>query len=146
MLEKAASDAEHLIIGVGSCNREGTKDNPFSAQEREMMIAESLKIPVTYEFVRIPDFKDNGQWIRWIRDNIRFDVFKTNSPREREIFEKEGIKVEELPFYNRPEYWATEVRKRVIEDGDWRSLLPDGTMKVLEEIGGIERIRRLNGN
>jgi nicotinamide-nucleotide adenylyltransferase len=143
MMERAASAASRLIIGIGSSNRHGTMDNPFSADERERMIRESLLIPVPYDIRRIPDFDDNDHWIGWIRDNIAFDVFMTNSPRERELFEKAGLKVAELPFLRRSEYWATEIRHRIIGGGDYRSLLPEGTLKVLADVGGQERIRDL---
>ncbi|MFH1055083.1 MAG: nicotinamide-nucleotide adenylyltransferase [Candidatus Altiarchaeota archaeon] len=143
MIEYAASQCEYLTIGIGSCNKTPDIENPFTAEEREEMLKESLTLTIPYELKRIPDFGDNNRWIRWIRENIRFDAFLTNSQKEREIFTDAGLKVLPIPFFRREEYSSTEVRKRIIEGGDWRSLIPDGTMKVFEEADGINRITNL---
>lgn len=143
MIEHAAQKSTFLTIGVGSCNSSMTPENPFSAQEREEMIKESVRLQIPYEIKRIPDFGDNAQWARWIIENVRFDAFMTNSPNERRIFEHEGVKVQEMPFFDRGAYSATEVRRRLIEGGDWASLLPLGTVKVMSRIDGEYRIRRL---
>jgi nicotinamide-nucleotide adenylyltransferase len=144
MIEYAASQCEYLTIGIGSCNRDGSIENPFTAEEREEMLKESLTLAIPYELKRIPDFGDNNRWIAWIRENIRFDALLTNSQREREIFTDAGLKVLPIPFFRRDEYSATEVRKRIIDAGDWRSLIPAGTIKVFEEVDGINRIKTLD--
>jgi nicotinamide-nucleotide adenylyltransferase len=145
MLEHAASNSSYLVIGVGSCNSEPTQENPFSAEEREMMLKESLSVNVPYEIRRIPDFGDDAQWVGWIRENVGFDALMTNSPRERRIFQDAGLKVLELPFFGREVYSATEVRRRILEDGDWLNLLPEGTARVLGKVDGIYRIKGLAG-
>jgi len=145
MVEYAADKSTFITVGVGSCNCSETADNPFTASEREWMLRESLDLKIPYELKRIPDFGDNGRWISWIMENIGFDVFMTNSSAERRIFEDADLKVESIPFFNREVYWATEVRRRILEDEDWASLLPQGTVRVLGAIDGIYRIKRLNG-
>jgi len=143
MIEYAASQSNYLIIGLGSCNKCDLLENPFSAQEREQMIKESIDVPIPYEIRRIPDFGDPPKWIAWIRENISFDVFVTNSLNERRIFEEAGFKVMDSPFFDRDEYTASQVRKRIIEDGDWAALLPTGAVKVMSQIDGKGRIKRL---
>ncbi|MBU0761501.1 MAG: nicotinamide-nucleotide adenylyltransferase [Candidatus Altiarchaeota archaeon] len=140
MVEYVASKCDHLIIGVGSCNKQDTSDNPFTAREREEMIIKSIHLEVPYSFHEIPDFGDNGEWISWIAKNICFDVFYTNSANEKEIFEKAGFRVEEIPFFNRKLYSATEVRKRMASKKDHVKLLPQGTLEVLDKIDGVDRI------
>ncbi len=143
MMEYVASRSKYLVVGIGSCNRQGTQDNPFSAQEREQMIKESLELPVPYELKRIPDFDDSLKWISWIRENIHFDVFASNSAVEKKIFEDAGFKATDIPFYDREKYSSTQIRERIISGGDWQSLLPAGTIRVMSEIGGVDRIREL---
>jgi nicotinamide-nucleotide adenylyltransferase len=145
MISYVADRSNFLTIGLGSCNSPPTSENPFSAEERERMIKESLKIPISYDLKRIPDFGENRAWVRWIVENVRFDSFWTNSQVERKIFEDARMKVEEIPFFDRETYSATEVRKRILEDGDWATLLPEGTVKVLGEIDGIYRVKELTG-
>jgi nicotinamide-nucleotide adenylyltransferase len=143
MLEYSASKSTYLVLGLGSCNESGTWENPFTAEERGEMIKQSLVTETPYEIKRIPDFEDDAKWIQWIMENLSFDVFMTNALPERRIFEEAGLKVLDVPFFERKLYSATEVRNRILEGQDWRGLLPDGTLKVLDEIGGEERIRKL---
>jgi len=107
------------------------------------MIKESLELPVPYELKRIPDFDDSLKWISWIRENIHFDVFASNSAVEKKIFEDAGFKATDIPFYDREKYSSTQIRERIISGGDWQSLLPAGTIRVMSEIGGVDRIREL---
>jgi nicotinamide-nucleotide adenylyltransferase len=143
MIEAAAERSTFLVIGIGSCNSASTLENPFTAEEREEMVKASLDLGIPYEMKRIPDFQDNGKWIGWIRENISFDALLTNSPNEKGIFGGVGVKVEDLPFFDRELYSATEVRRRMLEDGDWATLLPQGTIKVLSTIDGIFRVKKL---
>ena len=145
MIEYVAKDSEHLVIGLGSSNQKLSADNPFTAKEREEMFLGSLKGGKKYELVAIPDFGDDEKWIEWIKENIEFDVFWTNSPNERRIFEEAGCRVNHIPLFDRDEYSATEVRRRMLEGGDWRKLVPDGTKAVIDAIDGIGRIAGLIG-
>ncbi|MFH0861576.1 MAG: nicotinamide-nucleotide adenylyltransferase [Candidatus Altiarchaeota archaeon] len=144
MIEHVAEESKHLVIGIGSSNREPSADNPFTAGEREEMFQGSLKSGKKFELVPIPDFGDDEKWIAWIKENIEFDVFWTNSPNERRIFEEAGCKVNHIPFFDRDEYSATEVRRRMMEGGDWERLVPAGTAKVIERLGGGQRLRSLS--
>jgi nicotinamide-nucleotide adenylyltransferase len=145
MIEYVAEKSSFLMIGLGSCNSPPSSENPFTAEEREGMIKESLKLPISYDIKRIPDFGDNRAWIKWVQENINFDVFWTNSPNEEKIFQEAGRKVQEIPFFDREPYSATEVRERILKDGDWATLLPQGTVKALGAIDGIYRIKNLSG-
>jgi len=143
MIEYVAERSSYLIIGVGSCNSSMTHENPFTAEEREQMLKDSLKFEIPYDIKRIPDFGDNIRWIDYIRENIGFDVFWTNSAGERQIFQEAGLKVQEIPFFDRELYSATEVRKRILGDGDWANLLPPQTVKIVSRVDGIYRIKKL---
>lgn len=144
MLEYAASKATYLIIGVGSCNSAKTPENPFTAEEREEMLKQSLELKRPYELKRIPDFGDDVKWSGWIRENLSYDAYMTNSVRERAIMEAAGVNVLPIPFFERDLYSATEVRRRMLADGDWMSLLPEGTVKVMGTVDGIYRVKKLS--
>jgi nicotinamide-nucleotide adenylyltransferase len=46
-------------------------------------------------------------------------------------------------MFRREEFEGTEVRSRMETGGDWRSLVPDPVVDVVEEIDGIGRIRQV---
>jgi nicotinamide-nucleotide adenylyltransferase len=105
------------------------------------MIRMSLSVKTPYEFVSIPDFDDDGKWMGWIGENIRFDAYMTNSRKEAKIFRDAGYTVLPIPFFERDKYSATEVRKKVVDGGDYRCLIPEGTISVLDAAGGVEKIK-----
>jgi nicotinamide-nucleotide adenylyltransferase len=142
-IEYVSSKVDKVVIGVGSSQKSGTAENPFTLEERGRMMEWSLE-NVNYTIEEIPDFGDDEKWLDYIKDKIQFDVVYTNGPNERKIFIEAGFEVEDVPFFNREEYSATEIRRRMTEGGDWIGLVPDGTKRVLEQIGGVERVKRLN--
>jgi len=143
MLEYVAAREEAVVVGVGSSNRSRTIDNPFTAEERMEMIRNSVSFR-NFVLVGIPDMNDNSKWVGWIRDNLDFKVVYTNSNNEREIFISAGFKVKRIPFFNREKYSAVEVRKRIIGGCEWESLVPQGTLEVMDRIKGAQRIRNLS--
>ena len=109
------------------------------------MVRRSLKLRVGYEIIGIPDFGDDAKWMEWIKKNVEFDAYYGNSPHEVGLFEAAGFKVRKVPFFSRDLYSATQVRAAIKSGGDWRSLVPEGAIAVLEACGGVERIHELNG-
>jgi nicotinamide-nucleotide adenylyltransferase len=47
-------------------------------------------------------------------------------------------------MFNRDVLEGTELRERMISGADWQSLVPDPVVRVIDEIGGIERIQRVS--
>ncbi len=143
MIEYASEKSNYLVVGLGSCNKSMEWENPFTAEEREEMIKESLSLDTPYEIKRIPDFGDDREWVEWIKGNLGFEALLTNSDNERRIFEEAGLEVDSVPFYDREKYSATEVRRRMLEDEDWAELLPVGSVKVISRIDGVYRVKEL---
>jgi len=73
-----------------------------------------------------------------------FDVAYSNNPLVIQLFEEAGVEVRQSPMYNRDVLEGTEVRDRMIAGDDWEKLVPDAVVEVVEETGGLERIRRVS--
>ncbi|RLI90634.1 MAG: nicotinamide-nucleotide adenylyltransferase [Candidatus Altiarchaeales archaeon] len=144
MIEWAANEVEKLIIGIGSSQESHTLKNPFTASERREMIERSLKTRFRYEIYEIPDVNNDDIWVSHVRKLVPdFDVVYTNSDWVRDLFEREGFVVRGTPLFKPEVYSGTEVRKRMIGGKDWQSLVPLGTIEVIKEINGVERLKRL---
>jgi nicotinamide-nucleotide adenylyltransferase len=39
---------------------------------------------------------------------------------------------------------GSEVRRRILNDEDWKELVPQATVDLLREINGVERLRNLS--
>jgi nicotinamide-nucleotide adenylyltransferase len=147
-----AKDITEIIIAVGSSQYNHTNKspvapwavNPFTYEERERMINYSLegKIEKPYLIIPIPDFHDWPKWKKYVCDTVpKFDVLYTVSEREKKEFEEIGYEARGFP--RKHEYHAGIVRERICKGAEWKDALADGTIKVVEEIGGIERIKNL---
>jgi nicotinamide-nucleotide adenylyltransferase len=135
-----------LIIGIGSAQESYTPSNPFTAGERYSMIDRALEgiKNAKYCIIPIPDINRYGIWVSHVEDLVPpFDVVLTNNPLMKELFSREGYKVTETPLFNRKEYSSTEIRKRILNDEEWESLVPREVAEVIKNIKGIERIKNL---
>jgi nicotinamide-nucleotide adenylyltransferase len=63
-----------------------------------------------------------------------------NEPLTIRLFVEAGYEVKKTQMVQRKEYSGTEIRRRIVEGGDWKSLLPDGVASIIEEIEGVRRI------
>jgi nicotinamide-nucleotide adenylyltransferase len=149
---------DSLIIVIGSTNKENTIINPFSADERIKMIESTLIVECieNYMIVKVPDINDNNRWASYVKDKIiaeidhsdsnnlskPFDVVYTGAELTKDLFEKEGYKVEWINSRIKG-ISASEIRLRIIKDMDWQDMVPKQVVDYLVEINCIERIKNL---
>ncbi|MFB6196276.1 MAG: nicotinamide-nucleotide adenylyltransferase [Haloplanus sp.] len=145
VVEEIADDVDELVVGVGSADQSHTERNPFTAGERVMMIAKSLRrLDLTTYTVPIEDIDRNAVWVSHVRSmSPRFDVAYSNNPLVVRLFEEAGVEVRQSPMFDRSELRGSEIRDRMAHGGDWRDLVPDGVAAVVDECGGVERIRHV---
>ena len=146
VVKKILEECDQLIIGIGSAQYSYTTDNPLTAGERLTMISKALseeKIPLDrYLIVHIPDIHNNSVWVSHVESICpEFDVVYTRNPLALRLFREAGYKVEQQPLFDRHKYSGTEIRKRMLEGGNWEDLVPDGVAKVIKKVGGVERLK-----
>ncbi len=147
-IESILKEASELIIVVGSAQYSHRIENPFTAGERITMIRLALDEaginPSKYYIVPVPDV---GVHMMWVAEVVgytpKFDVVYTNEPLTRRLFIEAGFKVKPIKFHKREIYSATEIRKRMLEGGNWEELVPKSVAKFIIEIGGDQRVRDL---
>ena len=146
MVVEIAEEVDELVLAIGSAGDSHTRDDPFTAGERIMMITKSLVDLdlVTYP-VPIEDLDRNSVWVSHVQSmSPRFEVAFSNNPLVVELFEEAGVEVRQTAMKNREALEGTEVRERMVEGGDWQSLVPDAVVDVVEEIDGIRRVQRVS--
>jgi len=139
---------DELVIVVGSSQYSHKMNNPFTSGERITMIRRALEEegiqPSRYWIVPVPDTHVHMIWVSQVVGYTpKFDVVYTNEPLTRRLFVERGFKVEPVPFHEREVYSATEIRKRMMDRENWEELVPKGVAQVINEIGGVERLRDL---
>ncbi|MEM4561986.1 MAG: nicotinate-nucleotide adenylyltransferase, partial [Desulfurococcaceae archaeon] len=71
----------------------------------------------------------------------RVEAVFSNNELVRTLFENYGLRVHSTPLLENVS--GTLVRTLMATGGDWKSKLPPGTARVVEEINGVERVRVL---
>jgi nicotinamide-nucleotide adenylyltransferase len=147
-IKTALERVEELIIVVGSAEYSHSDKNPFTAGERVQMIRAALKEanidPGKYLIIPIRDVHIHATWVPFIVSQTpNFDVVFTNEALTSRLFKEREYKVERIPFLQRDDYSATEIRKRILKGKNWESLVPKSVAELLVKIHGIERIREL---
>lgn len=130
---------DKVIIGIGSSDRSGTEENPFTAQERKEMIQEALQdedIIPTFDinFIEIPDMDDDAEWAQTCLDlGKKVDVVWTGNEWTKECFDgKCEIKdIKEVPGIS-----ATDIRNMIKDgDADWKDKVPKAVQKAIDTLG-----------
>lgn len=141
-VEYVLDRVDEVIIVIGSSQKSYTQDNPFTAEERTEMIRNSVGDINRCTIVPVSDIHDNERWIKHVVVlTPKFDVVYTNSQLEKELFEKAGFRVNEVPFFEKEDYSATNIRGNIRNGREWEHLVPKGTSDVVRNIDGEKRIR-----
>ena len=149
VVKNIINEVDELIIGIGSAQDSHTLENPFTAGERVLMIVralEELKIDKRVYVIPLEDIYRNSLWVSHVCSMVPpFKVVYTNNPLVRRLFKEAGFEVRHTKMFNRNEYQGTEIRKKMLEGGDWEKYVPKAVAEVIKEIDGISRIREIAG-
>jgi len=149
MLEAACDQAQHVVIGVGSCNKYNTR-NPFTAQESEAMINEALlpehgnySVIFIPDFGHLPEYRDGSRWRGHVLEQFGdLDGFVSGNDYSRELLKKDYELIYPWDIIPR-EKWvrvnSTDVRIEMARAGDWQSLVPEPVADYIERNGIVDR-------
>ncbi|NIN52536.1 MAG: nicotinamide-nucleotide adenylyltransferase [Nitrososphaeria archaeon] len=146
---KILKEVGELIIVVGSSEKDYEVENPFTTGERIMMIRAALDEADVeasrYFIIPVPDIHSHKTWVMHIIAYVPpFDVVYSNNVIVTEPFKDMGFAVKPVLLFERELFSATEVRKRMLEDGNWEELVPGAIAEYIKRIKGVERIHRLS--
>lgn len=137
---------DDIIIGIGSAQYSHTPENPFTGGERHLMISRALeKEGITrYYLVPVTDVNQYGLWVAHVELLIPpFEAIFSNNPLSLRLFSEKGYRAETMPLYNREKCSGANIRKLMVEDGNWEDYVPSEVARTLNEIDGINRLKDL---
>ena len=149
VIKKTFEEVDELIIGIGSAQLSHSTKDPFTAGERIMMLTKSLSEnnidSSDYYIIPLVDILMNAVWVSHVKMlTPPFKKVFSGNPLVQQLFKEENFDVIIPPLFNRTELSGTEVRKRMINDGDWKSLIPNSVVNIINKVNGIERIKHLS--
>ncbi len=142
VLQKISEEVDEIVIVIGSAQESHTPENPFTAGERIDMIYAALgELRGRCYVIPLQDVKRNAIWVDHLRSMVpRFDAVYSNNPLVVRLFGEAGVRVRKPPMYQREIYSGTAIRKLMLSGGEWKCLLPGGVSRIVDEIGGVERL------
>jgi len=141
---------DEVVLIIGSAQYSHTIDNPFTLGERIEMIWSVLKEEDILDRVIITGVPDtNGQhdlWVALVKSFApSFEHVYSNDPLTRLLFKEAGYEVFSIPFFEREKYNATRIRKLIASGEKWEVFVPKSVAKVIKNLKGDERLRKLYG-
>ena len=128
--------AEKLYIILAEDHNGENERNPYSKEQREMMIKNSLKVEGidNYEIIYIPDFETVNGWVNAITNHVpEFDVVFTGNPWIENCFSSRGFKVNTQPLFDPEKYNATVIREKMKSGERWEDLVPPSVAEIIRE-------------
>ncbi|HEU4447223.1 MAG TPA: nicotinamide-nucleotide adenylyltransferase [Nitrososphaeraceae archaeon] len=145
----ALKSVDQLTIVVGSADKSHEARNPFTAGERIEMIKDSLDNDCEIDIrkiliIPVPDLGVHALWTKQIElVTPRFEAVFSNDPLTNILFKERGIRLIEPHLSHRKLLSATEIRSRIVKGKSWQKFVTPQTVKVIQDVGGIRRIKTL---
>jgi nicotinamide-nucleotide adenylyltransferase len=145
ILKEILRENEEVIVAIGSAQFSHTVRDPFTAGERFIMIkraCEGAGIDLArVHILPIEDIHRHALWVRHLETLVpTFGRVYANEPLTVRLFVEASYEVRKTEMMRRNEYSGSELRRRMIEGLEWRSLVPPGVAEIIEEIDGERRI------
>ena len=148
-LKWCSNKVDELIIAVGSSDKSFELRNPFTAGERIEIIRENITNEIkekSDKIILIP-VPDVGVHLLWTYNMDllvpRYNTVFTNDPFTSMLYKERRVEIIYPDLISREFLSATEVRHRIANDKNWEELVPTPTIKLINEINGIDRIKNL---
>lgn len=97
VVEKILSHYDRLILIIGSANKSGTEENPWTLQEREAIIRASISLELQekIDIVGLPDVPDDDMWCENLKAIIPPEItLFTGNEWVRGICARHGIQTD----------------------------------------------------
>lgn len=142
VIKKTLEEVDELAIVIGSTQKFYTKDDPFTADEREDMIRAALeKEGITrFRIYQVADIPDDDKYVAHIKAIVpRFDVvFAATNELNKKLFSCTGYRVRVCRRYLDLE--GTKVRRAIIEGREWELMVPDAVAEYMKKMHGAMRV------
>lgn len=153
MVKYILKNERDLVIAIGTANFPHSFEDPFTAGERNEMIANTLRKEKLIEKVYIVqlyeadiDFED---WVTLIKKlSPPFDKVYTGNDLIKSLFSsrESGIEVEGIPKYTNTNYSTSLIREKIAKGEAWENLVPEPVAKVIREYQLDKRLKKLLTN
>ncbi len=146
LVKQLLKENDEIVIALTSSQFNYLEKDPFTAGERIEMIHQSLRaenINMSKCFIVAVENQFNvATWASYLQSALpRFDRVYSGNDYVRMLLADSGIEVVTPNFLDREKFNATRIRKMIIDDSDWQSLVPQAVSEVIQRINGVNRLK-----
>jgi nicotinamide-nucleotide adenylyltransferase len=146
LVKQILSECDDMIIAITSSQFNYLDKDPFTAGERIEMIHHSLKedgvdmskcfiIPIENQF-------NIATWSAYLKSILpTFDKVYSGNEYVKMLLADAGIDVIKPKFLDREKFNATSIRKLIVQDKEWQSLVPKAVSNIIIQINGVNRLK-----
>jgi nicotinamide-nucleotide adenylyltransferase len=137
-VEYCLKHCNKMVIMIGSPKKYGDENNPFTLSERKKMIKLGLKKKILEKcrITSVPDFNNDVKWTKAV-GKTKFDVVFTNNSNVEDCLKEHDVR--DIPVEGN--YNATQVRRKMYLDQNWKDCVPRNVAAYLEKIKAPQRIK-----
>ena len=147
---QALSECGELVVVIGSAQFNFIEKDPFTAGERVLMIHQAIAeagmdLSRCY-VIPVANDENNARWLATLRSQVPpFDVLYSGNAFVEHLarVQDPSLVVKSPKFSKKEEYNGTKIRNLMVSGKKWKHLVPPAAAKVIEEVGGLERMRAL---
>lgn len=149
-LKRLFKEFDEVVVAIGSAQEGFTCNNPFTAGERIEMIYRALTNEGygrdRYWLIPVPDINKPLAWTTYLLSMVpKVDAVASGNPHIIYLYGWLGFKIIEIDLIEPSRFSGRAVRKTMACGGDWKELVPREVAVYIDEINGVERVRRVCG-
>jgi nicotinamide-nucleotide adenylyltransferase len=128
-----------LTLVIGSADKSRTEKNPLTVEEREKVIRECYPdIEIVYLDDTEKTEEGNREWMKKLDEQTEAGKIITQNSLVKKLSEKHSdMEIVEQDLFDEEIYSGTEIRRRIRSGEEWRYLVPDCSVELIDRLEEI---------
>lgn len=148
LVGQVLQECDEVMIAVTSSQYNYLPMDPFTAGERiEMIRAAMIEAgvqPDRYMILGLENRPNVATWMAYLRAALpKFERVYSGNPYVAMLLADSNMQVVHPKMVNRSTYNATDIRRAMINGGDWQERVPPAVAHIIESINGAARVKTI---
>ena len=145
LIKAVKDDNLEPIICIGSAQKGRTKDNPFTTEERRIMVeAVVSRLDCEYQIYEIPDVNNNDLYVSHLETFVPdFDTVYSGNSLVLKLFKAAGYRIVMPEMVNRDVWEGAAIRQAMMVGDEWETAVPPQIVDIIHDLNVIEKLQNL---
>jgi len=145
LIEAVKDNNLEPMICIGSAQEGRTKDNPFTTEERRIMVeAVVSRLDCEYQIYEIPDVNNNDLYVSHLETFVPdFDTVYSGNSLVLKLFKAAGYRIVMPEMVNRDVWEGAAIRQAMMVGDEWETAVPPQIVSIIHDLNVIEKLQNL---